>query len=435
MICRKVVKNSSTEVLRRPAGCNEIAPYTDVKTVGEVKVEESKDYIVVTADDVYVYPKSVWERIQFYVDYFRKSGVFPNPGLLFTGPPGTGKTTLSRIITDMLGLDRVFFSFAEVLGPYVGQSEKGFQAKIDEALRSRPSALIIDEADTLLMSREIVVQRIGVSSADLNIKSMLLDTMSRFKESEVLFIAITNISPSLIDSALKREGRFGEPVYVPVPTKDAVEILIERKFPQFLERREELASKLASSMQNFANIVSYLKRLGYGIDRLPEEPLRGYKIIYVKKPYTDRRLERFFSSLDYPELYFVKANPDLGIPVLAAYFVSVGKGNVVVYNAKGLDEAIKVAETYNAVLIVDERSGIPIKELFRVANIPIVVVGENVTGKEIFHVDEYNEDMINIIFSAYNIRATPRRYTLSDLERIIYHCKGGDENCIKKLRE
>ncbi len=68
----------------------------------------------------------------------------------------------------------MFFSFAEVLGPYVGQSEKGFQAKIDEAVRSRPSALIIDEADTLLMSREIVVQRIGVSSADLNIKSMLV---------------------------------------------------------------------------------------------------------------------------------------------------------------------------------------------------------------------------------------------------------------------
>jgi len=435
MICRKVVRNSSTEVLRRPVDCDEIAPYTDVKTVGEVKVEEVKDYIVVTADDVYVYPKSVWERIQFYVDYFRKSGVFPNPGLLFTGPPGTGKTTLSKIITDMLGLDRVFFNFAEVLGPYVGQSEKGFQAKIDEAVRSRPSALIIDEADTLLMQREIMIQRIGVSSADINIKSMLLDTMSRFKESDVLFIAITNISPFLIDSALKREGRFGEPVYVPVPTKDAIEILIERKFPQFLDRREELASKLASSMQNFANIVSYLKRLQYGIDRLPEEPLRGYKIIYVKKPYTDRRLERFFSSLDYPELYFVKANPDLGIPVLAAYFVSVGKGNVVVYNAKGLEEAIKVAETYNAVLIVDERSGIPIKELFRVANIPIIVVGENVTGKEIFHVDEYNEDMINIIFSAYNIRATPRRYTLSDLERIIYHCKGGDENCVKKLRE
>jgi hypothetical protein len=335
----------------------------------------------------------------------------------------------------MLGLDRVFFNFAEVLGPYVGQSEKGFQAKIDETVRSRPSALIIDEADTLLMQREVIIQRIGVSSADLNIKSMLLDTMSKMRESDVLFIAITNISPSLIDSALKREGRFGEPVYVPVPTKDAIEILIERKFPQFLERREELASKLASSMQNFANIVSYLKRLQYGIDRLPEESLRGYRIIYVKKPYTDRRLERFFSSLDYPELYFVKANPDLGIPVLAAYFVSVGKGNVVVYNAKGLDEAIKVAETYNAVLIVDERSGIPIKELFRVANIPIVVVGENVLGKEIFHVDEYNEDMINIIFSAYNIRATPRRYTLSDLERIIYHCKGGDENCVKKLRE
>jgi len=65
MICRKVVRNSSTEVLRRPVDCDEIAPYTDIKTVGEVKVEEIKDYIVITTDDVYVYPKNVWERIQF----------------------------------------------------------------------------------------------------------------------------------------------------------------------------------------------------------------------------------------------------------------------------------------------------------------------------------------------------------------------------------
>ena len=56
-------------------------------------------------------------------------------------------------------------------------------------------------------------------------------------------------------------------------------------------------------------------------------------------------------------------------------------------------------------------------------------------AKETFHVDEYNEDMVNSIFSAYNIRVTPRRYTLSDLERIVYHCKGGDEKCVKKLSE
>ena len=110
MICRKIVKNSSAEILRRPAGCDEIAPYTEIKTVREVKVEEVKDYIVVTADDVYVYPKSVWERIQFYIDYFDENGVFPNPGLLFAGPPGTGKSTLSRLITDMLGLDSVYFN-------------------------------------------------------------------------------------------------------------------------------------------------------------------------------------------------------------------------------------------------------------------------------------------------------------------------------------
>jgi len=55
-----------------------------------------------------------------------------------------------------------------------------------------------------------------------------------------------------------------------------------------------------------------------------------------------------------------------------------------------------VAETYNAVLIVDERSGLPIKELFRVANVPIVVVGDNVLAKETFHVTNTTKTWLTV---------------------------------------
>ena len=435
MICRKIVKSSTKELIRRPIGCDEIAPYTTIKTVPDIRIEQVEDYTVITSgDEVYVYPKSVWDRVSLYIDYFTKFNKFPNPGMLFAGPPGTGKTTLARVIADALGLDMIYFSFSEVLGPYVGQSEQRMQAKLDELMRSRPALMFMDEADTMLMARENMLSGgIGLSTADLNIKSMLLAFMPRIVNTDALIIAATNMSPRLIDDAFKREGRFGAPIYVPVPTKRAIEIFIERKFPQFVNRKQEIASKLASSMQNFANVVAYLKRLEMGIDAIPEDQRSGYAILYVDREYHDEKLDAFFASLNYPEIYFVQGYPDLAIPVLAAYFLHHGRGSVVLYNAQALNDAIKVAETYNAILIIDERSGIQPVMVFRLTNVPVVFVGEKLNAGEVFVFREYNEEMVRIIFSAYNIKTSRIVTNIRDLEKIVYHCKGAGDECIRKL--
>ncbi len=72
--------------------------------------------------------------------------------LCLYGPPGTGKTAFARYLASRLGLQIIQVRASDILGMYVGQSEKNIAAAFEEA-REAGALLVFDEADSLLLDR------------------------------------------------------------------------------------------------------------------------------------------------------------------------------------------------------------------------------------------------------------------------------------------
>lgn len=130
--------------------------------------------------------------------------------VLFEGPPGCGKTTSAKIISQQVSIPLVYMPLEAIMSKYYGESESRL-AEIFEAAAAMGSVILfIDEVDSLATSREA-----GLHEATRRILSTLLRKIDSFEsEGEVLVICATNrkkdLDPALI-SRLDLSIRFDLP--------------------------------------------------------------------------------------------------------------------------------------------------------------------------------------------------------------------------------
>lgn len=156
-----------------------------------------------------------------------KIGARPVKGVLFTGPPGTGKTHLARIIARESGADFFLISGPSIVSKWVGSSEDNLR-KIFEAAASSDSGkaiIFFDEIDS-------IAERRGGDSHESSRKlvAQFLTLMDGFDDrgKSVVVIAATNRIESL-DPALTRPGRFDWEIEFGLPDRqDRFEILLVR---------------------------------------------------------------------------------------------------------------------------------------------------------------------------------------------------------------
>ncbi|MDO8210265.1 AAA family ATPase [Conexibacter sp. CPCC 206217] len=157
-------------------------------------------------------------------DKLTKIGADPIKGVLFTGPPGTGKTMLARIIASEARATFYAISGPTIFSKWYGESEEILRRIFTHAAEHSPAIIFFDEIDSVAGQRTE-----DAHEASKRVVAQLLTLMDGMSAAQqVTIIAATN-RPQDIDVALRRPGRFDWQIEFPLPTVDDREAILRVK--------------------------------------------------------------------------------------------------------------------------------------------------------------------------------------------------------------
>ncbi|MCU1681722.1 MAG: protease regulatory subunit [Amycolatopsis sp.] len=151
----------------------------------------------------------------------RKIGAKAIKGVLFTGPSGTGKTLLGRIIAHQAAADFYKISGPEIISKYVGQSEEIIRAIFDDARKQERAIIFFDEIDSVAPQRSEESHE-----ASRRLVAQLLTLMDGFNQDDNIIVIATTNRPQDVDVALRRPGRFDWEIRFDNPSRDDRESIL-----------------------------------------------------------------------------------------------------------------------------------------------------------------------------------------------------------------
>lgn len=158
------------------------------------------------------------EVVEWPIKYSRKldrMGIEPPKGILLYGPPGCGKTMLAKAIAYESQANFISVKGPELLSKWVGESEKALREVFRKGRQASPTVIFFDEIDALAPQRGQYTGGAGVSE---RVISQLLTEMDGLTpKGKVIVTAATN-RPDMLDPALLRPGRIDRIIYVPSPS-------------------------------------------------------------------------------------------------------------------------------------------------------------------------------------------------------------------------
>jgi len=217
------------------------------RSYGPISMPQPKDWDTIVGLEVAKREFARIEKILREPDFAERFGLELPKGILLYGPPGCGKTMLTRIMGARLGIHFIHQSASELHSTYWGEAKNKVKGLFNEAERKSPSMIFLDDIDTL-KSRHIP----GESGAALSeIITQILYELDGIKERKgILFIGATNL-PWEMDEALMRPGRIDKKIFVPPPDYTARQRLFEMYLKGKPAKRIDTA-RLASLTENYS---------------------------------------------------------------------------------------------------------------------------------------------------------------------------------------
>src|SRR5579883_2486592 len=197
------------------AALREIEPSTTREVYVEVS-ETSWDDIGGLQDVKNALTEGVEWPLRF-PEIYANAKVEPPRGVLFSGPPGSGKTLIARALANQCEASFISIKGPELLSKWVGESEKGIREIFRRAKQAAPCLVFFDEIDSLAPRRSggEIDGQVGN-----RVIAQLLTEMDGIEGREgVIVLAATN-RPELIDPALLRPGRFDMVVELAYPNEE-----------------------------------------------------------------------------------------------------------------------------------------------------------------------------------------------------------------------
>ncbi len=182
----------------------------DVSSIGAITSD-------VTFEDV-AGIKDVKEELEEIIDFLKEPQKYRDldirlpKGVLLVGPPGVGKTLISKAVAGEANVPFFYQSGASFVHIYVGMGAKRVSELFRKAKQMAPSIIFIDEIDAVGKSRGEF--RNDEREATLN---QLLSEMDGFEDSSgIIVIGATN-KIEILDEALLRAGRFDRRIHISLP--------------------------------------------------------------------------------------------------------------------------------------------------------------------------------------------------------------------------
>jgi cell division protease FtsH len=161
--------------------------------------------------------KEVVEFLKQPKQYGRLGARVPK-GVLLVGPPGTGKTLLARAVAGEAGVPFFSISGSEFVEMFVGVGAARVRDLFEQARKSAPAIIFIDELDALGRARAIGPLSGGHDEKEQTLNQLLTELDGFDPQTGIVLLAATN-RPEILDPALLRAGRFDRQVLVDRPDK------------------------------------------------------------------------------------------------------------------------------------------------------------------------------------------------------------------------
>lgn len=190
------------------------------KSKAKVYVETD---IKVTFDDVAGVDEAK-EELKEIVEFLKKPeeygrlGAHVPKGILLVGPPGTGKTLLARAVAGEAAVPFFSINGSEFVEMFVGVGAARVRDLFEQAHRTAPCIIFIDELDALGRARGAGPLGGGHDEKEQTLNQLLSELDGFDTKQGIVLLSATN-RPEILDPALLRAGRFDRQILVDRPDK------------------------------------------------------------------------------------------------------------------------------------------------------------------------------------------------------------------------